>query len=47
MPHLIAAPLVDHVALASPMEAAGYVAAVILWLAGVAFVVMRKVRMSR
>jgi len=45
--HPIAARLLDHVELASPMEAAGYVAAVILWLAGVAFVVVHKLRASR
>jgi len=29
------------------MEAAGYVAAVLLWLAGVVFVVLRKLRTTR
>ena len=45
--HPIAARLLDHVELASPMEAAGYIAAVILWLAGVALVVLHKLRPSR
>jgi hypothetical protein len=43
----MAARLVDHVHLASPMEAVGYLAAVALWLAGVAFVVLHKLRASR
>lgn len=47
MLHPIAAPLLDHVQIASPLEAVGYVAAVVLWLAGVTFVVARKLRMSR
>jgi len=47
MLHPIAANLVDHVELATPLEAFGYVAAVILWLAGVMFIVIRKLRMSR
>jgi hypothetical protein len=47
MLHPIAAPLTDHVELATPVEAAWYVAAVVLWLAGVTFVVIRKLRMSR
>lgn len=47
MLHPIAARLVDHVELATPLEAAWYVAAVVLWLAGVTFVVIRKLRMSR
>ena len=47
MLHPIAARLIDHVELASPLEAAGYVAAVLLWLAGVTFFVIRKLRMSR
>lgn len=38
--------LADHVDLA-PMEAAGYVAAVVLWLAGVALVVVHKLRAAR
>jgi hypothetical protein len=44
--HPIAAPLLDHVELASPMEATGYVAAVVLWLAGVALFVLHKLRAS-
>lgn len=47
MLHPIAARVVDHVELATPIEAAWYVAAVVLWLAGVTFVVIRKLRMSR
>jgi hypothetical protein len=47
MPHPIAAPLLDHVSLATPMEAAGYVAAVVVWLAGAALVVLHKLRASR
>jgi hypothetical protein len=47
MLHPIAARLWDHVELASPMDAAGYIAAVILWLAGVAFVVVHKLHASR
>ncbi len=47
MLHPIAAPLLDHVKLATPLEVAGYVAAVVLWLAGVTFVVLRKLRTSR
>lgn len=43
----MSAPLLDHVELATPLEAAGYVAAVLLWLAGVAIVVLRKLRTSR
>ncbi|HEY9325537.1 MAG TPA: hypothetical protein VIS26_03105 [Candidatus Limnocylindria bacterium] len=45
--HPIAARLLDHVELATPLEAAWYVAAVVLWLAGVTFVVIRKLRMTR
>ena len=45
--HPIAARLIDHVELATPLEAAWYVAAVSLWLVGVTFVVIRKLRMSR
>jgi hypothetical protein len=47
MLHPIAARLLDHVELATPLEAAGYVAAVLLWLAGVTFVIVRKLRTSR
>jgi hypothetical protein len=47
MLHPVAALLVDHVELATPVEAAWYLAAVALWLAGVSFVVIRKLRMSR
>ena len=43
----IAARLVDHVELATPLEAAWYIAAVVLWLAGVTVVVIRKLRLSR
>jgi len=43
----IAAALLDHVELATPSEAAGYVGAVVLWLSGVAVLVLRKVRTSR
>jgi hypothetical protein len=45
--HPIAATLLDHVELASPVEAVGYVAAVVLWLAGVALFVLHKLRASR
>jgi hypothetical protein len=47
MLHPIAARLVDHVELATPLEAVGYVVAVVLWLAGISFAVIRKLRMSR
>lgn len=47
MLHPIPARLIDHVELATPLEAAGYVAAVVLWLAGVMFIVIRKLHMSR
>jgi hypothetical protein len=47
MLHPMAARLVDHMELATAMEAAGYVAAVLLWLAGVTFVVLRKLHTSR
>jgi hypothetical protein len=47
MLHPVAARLLDHVELATPIEAVGYVAAVVLWLAGAAFVVMHKLRASR
>lgn len=47
MLHPMAAPLLDHVELATPLEAAWYIVAVVLWLAGVTFVVIRKLRMSR
>ncbi len=47
MLHPVAARLLDHVELATPMDAAGYIAAVLLWLAGVTLVVLRKLRMSR
>ena len=47
MLHPIAARLADHVELATPLEAAWYIAAVALWLVGVTFVVVRKLRMSR
>jgi hypothetical protein len=46
MLHPMAARLVDHVELATQTEAAGYVAAVLLWLAGVTLLVLRKLRMS-
>ena len=45
--HPIASRLIDHVELATPLEAAWYIAAVVLWLAGVTFVIIRKLRMSR
>jgi hypothetical protein len=45
--HPIAVSLLDHVDLASPMEATGYMAVVVLWLAGVALFVLHKVRASR
>jgi hypothetical protein len=41
-----ASALADHVNLA-PMEAAGYMATVALWLAGVALVVIHKLRAAR
>ena len=47
MLHPLSAPLLDHVELATPAEAAAYVAVVLLWLAGVVFVVYRKLRTSR
>ena len=47
MLHPIASRLIDHVELATPLEAAWYIAAVALWLTGVTFVVIRKLRMSR
>jgi hypothetical protein len=47
MLHALAAPLLDHVERATPIEAAGYVGVVLLWLAGVTFVVYRKLRTSR
>ena len=45
--HPIAATLLDHVELASPVEAMGYVTAVVLWLVGVTLVVVHKLRTSR
>ena len=47
MLHPLTASLLDHVELATPMEAAAYVAAVLLWLAGAVFVVLRKLRTAR
>jgi hypothetical protein len=47
MLHPIAARVADHVEIATPLEAVWYVAAVVLWLAGVTLVVIRKLRMSR
>lgn len=47
MSNRIAGLLADHVELATPVDAASYLIAVILWLAGVVFVVMRKLRMWR
>ena len=47
MLHPVTARLLDHVELATPIEAAWYVAAVVLWLSGVTFVVVHKLRMSR
>jgi len=45
--HPVATRLLDHVELATPLEAAWYAAAVVLWLVGVTFVVVRKLRMPR
>ena len=45
--HPVATRLLDHVELATPLEAAWYIAAVVFWLAGVTFVVIRKLRLSR
>jgi len=45
--HPLAARVLDHVELASPIEAVGYVAAVVLWLVGVTLFVLRKLRASR
>jgi hypothetical protein len=45
--HPLTSPLLDHVELATPVEAAGYATAVILWLAGVTLFVLRKLRTSR
>jgi hypothetical protein len=39
--------LTDHVDPATPLEAAGYIAAIVLWLAGVVLIVVRKLRASR
>jgi hypothetical protein len=47
MLHPMAAGLLDHVELATPLEAAGYLIAVLLWLAGVTLIVLRKLRTSR
>jgi hypothetical protein len=47
MLHPIAAAVLDHVELATPGEAAGYIAAVLLWLSGVTLIVLRKLRTSR
>lgn len=47
MLHPVAAPLLDHVELATPMEAVAYVVVVLLWLAGVTFVVYRKLHTTR
>lgn len=47
MLHPMTARVLDHVELATPLEAAGYVAAVVLWLTGVVFLVLRKLRTSR
>jgi hypothetical protein len=47
MLHPMTAGLLDHVELATPLEAAGYAAAALLWLAGVALLVLRKIRTSR
>jgi hypothetical protein len=43
----MAASLIDHVELATPGEAAGYLAAVLVWLFGVTLLVLRKLRTSR
>jgi hypothetical protein len=47
MLHPIAARFVDHVELATPTEAAGYLIVVLLWLSGVTLLVLRKLRTSR
>ena len=47
MLHPIAAAFMDHVELATPLEAVGYLVVVALWLAGVSLLVLRKLRMSR
>ena len=47
MLHPIPAALLDHVELATPGEAAGYIAVVLLWLSGVTVLVLRKLRTSR
>jgi hypothetical protein len=45
--HPIAASLIDHVELATPNEAAGYLAVVIVWLSTVMLIVLRKLRTTR
>ena len=45
--HPIAASLIDHVELATPSEAAGYLFVVILWLSAAMLLVLRKLRTSR
>lgn len=45
--HPLTSPLLDHVELATAPEAAAYLAAVVLWLAGVTLLVLRKLRTSR
>jgi len=47
MLHPDAAPILDHVELATPMEAVAYLVVVFLWLAGVGIVVYRKLHASR
>jgi len=47
MLHPDAAPILDHVELATPMEAVAYLVVVFLWLAGVGLVVYRKLHASR
>jgi len=47
MLHPMAAGLLDHVELATPPEAAGYIAAVLIWRAGTTIIVFRKLHSSR
>ena len=47
MLHPLAARLFDHVELATPTEAMAYILVVLLWLAGVSFIVFRKLHISR
>ena len=43
----LAIALTDHLDPTTPLEAAGYIGAIILWLAGVTVVVIHKLRASR